>query len=421
MDTENKIYKRSRLMYIFEAAIEYFISILVSGSFLATLTKELGLSDSLTGVLSSVISLGCLFQLLSIFIRPKGIKKFVILMSVANQILFMILYIIPIFNIPSNLKSVFFVLLIFSAYFIYNIAHPKKINWLMSIVDDKKRGSFTANKEIVSLISGMVISFAMGALIDRFKEIGEMRAALILSALVLLILTVLHTLTMIFTVEKITETSDKSDFKNNLKEILKNKNILSVALVFVFYYIITYISTPFYGTYQINELGFSLKLATALTMTGSIVRIFVSRFWGRYADKKGFAPMIEKCFISMALAFLSVSFAVPSNGKIMFILYNIFHGIALGGINSALINLVFDYVSVEKRADSLAICQAISGAFGFVTTLCISPVITAFQKNGNVFLDFTLYGQQFVSIIAFIISVLAVVYIHKSFKEKNKA
>lgn len=421
MDTENKIYKRSRLMYIFEAAIEYFISILVSGSFLATLTKELGLSDSLTGVLSSVISLGCLFQLLSIFIRPKGIKKFVILMSVANQILFMLLYIIPIFNIPSNLKSVFFVLLIFSAYFIYNIAHPKKINWLMSIVDDKKRGSFTANKEIVSLISGMVISFAMGALIDRFKEIGEMRAALILSALVLLILTVLHTLTMIFTVEKITETSDKSDFKNNLKEILKNKNILSVALVFVFYYIITYISTPFYGTYQINELGFSLKLATALTMTGSIVRIFVSRFWGRYADKKGFAPMIEKCFISMALAFLSVSFAVPSNGKIMFILYNIFHGIALGGINSALINLVFDYVSVEKRADSLAICQAISGAFGFVTTLCISPVITAFQKNGNVFLDFTLYGQQFVSIIAFIISVLAVVYIHKSFKEKNKA
>ena len=62
-----KILKRSQLMYMLEAALEYFIAILVSGSYLATLTKELGLSDSLTGLLSSIISLGCLFQLLSIF------------------------------------------------------------------------------------------------------------------------------------------------------------------------------------------------------------------------------------------------------------------------------------------------------------------------------------------------------------------
>ncbi len=48
-------------MYILEAALEYLISILVVGSFLATLTKELGMSDGLTGILSSVISLGCLF------------------------------------------------------------------------------------------------------------------------------------------------------------------------------------------------------------------------------------------------------------------------------------------------------------------------------------------------------------------------
>ena len=61
--------KRGRLLYILEAALEYLLSILVSGSFLATLTKELGMSDSLTGILSSVISLGCLFQLMSVILR----------------------------------------------------------------------------------------------------------------------------------------------------------------------------------------------------------------------------------------------------------------------------------------------------------------------------------------------------------------
>ena len=66
MNYEEKDLKRVRLMYIFEAALEHLIALLVAGSFLATLTKSLGMSDSLTGVLSSVISLGCLFQLMSL-------------------------------------------------------------------------------------------------------------------------------------------------------------------------------------------------------------------------------------------------------------------------------------------------------------------------------------------------------------------
>ena len=128
----NTVLKRSRIMYIFEAAFEYLISILVAGSFLATLTKEIGLSDSVTGVISSIISLGCVFQLLSIFLRAKKVKVIVILMSLVNQILFMLLYVVPLFDISKTAKSVIFVVLIVSAYIIYNFVHPKKINWLMS-------------------------------------------------------------------------------------------------------------------------------------------------------------------------------------------------------------------------------------------------------------------------------------------------
>ena len=87
--------KRSLLMYIFEAALEYLISILVTGSFLATITKELGVSDSLTGILSSVISLGCLFQLLSLSVRRAKVKKLVVILSIINQAFFMLLYVIP--------------------------------------------------------------------------------------------------------------------------------------------------------------------------------------------------------------------------------------------------------------------------------------------------------------------------------------
>lgn len=67
-----------------------------------------------------------------------------------------------------------------------------------------------------------------------------------------------------------------------------DKNILRVTVVFILYYIVTYISTPFHGTHQIGELGLNLKFVSATVMCGSVSGIFVSKFWGRYADKKIF-------------------------------------------------------------------------------------------------------------------------------------
>ena len=416
---QEKSLKRSRLMYIIEAALEYFFTMMVAGSFLATLTKELGLTDSLTGVLSSVVSLGCLFQLLSLLIRPKKAKKLVMILSMANQTLFTLLYIIPVINISPIVKTVLFVTFIVVAYMIFNFAHPKKINWLMSLVEDNKRGGFTANKEIVSLVSGMIFSFLMGALIDYFREVGRIKTAFILTAVVLFLIMVCHTLTMFFAVEKETPNLPRKNLKRTIGELVKNKNILRVSIVFILYYVSYYISIPFYGTYQINELGLSLTYVSAIVMCGSISRTFVSKFWGKYADKKSFTRMIEKCFIFLGLAELCVAFAVPGNGKVMFLLYYIFQGIAFGGISNALINLVFDYVTVEQRADSLAITQAIAGSTGFITTLLISPVVSFIQNNGNKVFGLSIYAQQFVSIIALVVSISAVFYIRFIFIKKS--
>ena len=61
-------YKRSRRAYILECAFEYFIALMVADAFLATLLTEMGLSDAVIGVISSLISLAFLFQLFSIFV-----------------------------------------------------------------------------------------------------------------------------------------------------------------------------------------------------------------------------------------------------------------------------------------------------------------------------------------------------------------
>lgn len=411
--------KRGQFMYLLEAALEYLISILVAGSFLATLTKALGFTDSLTGILSSVISLGCLFQMLSVFYRPKQVKKLVLFMSVLNQLLFMLLYVIPVFSFSAKTKTILFIVFIFLAYLIYNFAHPKKMNWLMSLIDDHHRGRFTADKEILSLLTGMAFSYGMGTLTDYFSEKGQTRTAFILSAAVIFLLMLFHTLTMLLTPEPHRTDKPVSSLKATLRDLVHNKNILHVTILFMLYYMAMYIATPFYGTYQIQELGFSLKLVSILTIAMSLVRIACSRFWGAYADKNSFAKMIRLCLLFLSACYLFASFAVPANGTVMFLLYYLCHGIAQGGINSALTNLVFDYAPYETRSDSLAVCQAASGLCGFLATLLGSRLVSHIQASGNTFLGFSLYAQQVMSAIACCITIGAVFYTSAAFRRKE--
>lgn len=399
-------------MYIIQAAVEYLISILVHGAFFATLTAELGISDSLTGILSSFVSLGCLFQMLSIFFRKGNVKKFVLWGSIVNQALFLLFYLIPLIPGLSTLRIVLFILAVFFANLIYNVVHPKKINWFMSLISDESRGSFTANKEIISLLLGMGFNFAMGAMIDHFRAKGDLRTGMILAAVTLVILSVIHALTVLGTVEP-NETDQKPE-KNRLAgalSVFKDKKVLKITAVFVLWYAANHCTVSFYSTYCIKELGFSLTTVSIIALISSGARILVSKFWGSYADHNSFAKMIIWCFLVTAVGFIATTFAVPANGIYLYPIYSICHAIGQGGINSALINLCYDYVPFSKRADALAFSQAAAGLTGFLAALCASPLVSHIQANGNRLFGIPVYAQQVTSIIAFFLVIAVIIYV----------
>jgi MFS family permease len=115
--------------------------------------------------------------------------------------------------------------------------------------------------------------------------------------------------------------------------------------------------------------------------------------------------------VFLALSFFCVALSGGSTGKVMFTLYYILHGISQAGINSALINMIFDYVPHERRVDSLAVCQAFSGLSGFLTTLLAGALISSIQKSGGAVFGVTVYAQQVTSLIGAIITVFAIIYI----------
>lgn len=405
------IYKASRLLYVIEAALEYFVSILATGAYLAKLTSAIGLSDGLTGILSAFVSLGCGFQIVAIFLANKRpVKRWITALHIVNQAFFALVYFVPFLKGSKLVKTVCFVVLLLLAHIINNIVYSPKMNWLMSLVDEGKRGSFTATKETVSLIGGMVFSFVVGLAIDGYEAAGELNKAFLFCGVGLFVLMLLHTCTLIFCKEKPAAETEKASTKQMLSGLLKDKNLFKVILVSVLWNVANYVSTPFYGTYQTQELGFSMKFVSLLAAAYAVVRSLVSKPLGKFADKYSFCDMLNICFTVAAIGFLINVFTVPSNGKIVYTIYYVFYAIAMGGINSAAINLIYDYTDRERRVGALAIRGLFAGFAGFFTTLAVSPLVDYIQAQDNRFLGMDVYAQQVLSAISFLLVAVVLVY-----------
>lgn len=415
-------YKRSRFLYIVEAALEYFIAIAVGTVYLAKLAAFIGIADWLTGILSAFVSLGCAFQIFAVFLNKfRPVKIWVTVLHIISQMMFTGLYFIPAFQIGVAAKTVLFFAMLLFAQIIHNVINSPKINWFMSLVDDKKRGSFTANKEIVSLIGGMVFSYSLGILLDYYNGIGNDEKGFVVCGVGLFVLMVFHSLTLVFSTEKQVVNDSTATFKEEFHKILKNKKIFKIVVVSVLWNIANYATVSFSGTYQNNELGFSTQFASVIIIIGSFARVLLSKPLGKYADRHSFSKMLCICFMIEAVGFGINMFTAPSNGKVLYTIFYILYCMGNAGINSSLINLMYDYVEEDQRVNALAINQTFYGLAGFITALVLSPVLAAVQRNGNTFLGTTVYAQQLFSAISMIITLILLVYVIKVVNKIEKS
>ena len=305
-----------------------------------------------------------------------------------------------------------FIAFLLLGHIINNVVNSPKINWFMSLVDDNKRGSFTANKEIVSLIGGMVFSFVIGIFIDRFDEAGNLQASFVFCGIAVLVLTLLHTYTLIASKEKPVKNTGNTSVKATLGKLIKDKSLFKVILLSTFWTVVHSVATPFYGTYQVKELGFTMTFVSLLSALYAICRSLFSKPLGRYADKRSFPRMLNICYIVAACAFLVQTFTVPQNGKVFYTVYYMLYAVSMAGINSGEINLIYDFVDKENRVSALALKSTLAGFLGFFTTLAISPLVKNIQANGNTFLGLSVYAQQVVSAIAFVGVIGVLIYLN---------
>ena len=173
------------------------------------------------------------------------------------------------------------------------------------------------------------------------------------------------------------------------------------------------LSASFYASYLREELAFSFTLIATLTTVGSTCRIVASPLLGRFADKHSFATSMTVSFVVMAGAYLAAMFTQPET-RWLYIAYICLHSVAMAGINSGVINLIYDYVGGEERAATLGVKNALGGILAFLTALMSGAILGAIQRAGGLrIFGITLYAQQFLSLLSFLAVLFLIFYMRR--------
>ncbi len=420
---ETAAYKRSRASYMVQCTVEYFVALLVSDAFLAKLLTHIGLSDALVGIISSFISLAFVFQLASIFLLKNKIsaKKLVIVSDTLSIMFFMFLYFVPFLHISNELKTVLVVLSVLMAYAFKYLIYSICFKWANSFVHPNKRGEYSAIKEIISLVSGMIFTVVIGNIIDRYEGIGNIEGGFLFVAIAILIFNIVNLICLAL-IKK--EAVDEEEENNAvpLKEVLDNtignhafKKIIGLQ---VLYDVARYFTIGFIGVFKTKELLMSVALVQVVNVIANLVRCLISVPLGKYSNKNSYVKGFKLGLILAASAFLLNVFTTQSTWWII-IIYTVLYNASVAGTNMNSYNIAYNYVDSKYISQAMAIKNSIGGIAGFLASLVGSRILTAVQNNGNQLFGIHIYGQQILSLISFVIMTIAILFI--KFKiEKEK-
>ncbi len=421
---QSKEFKRTRNAYIVYCALEYCVTLFASDSLMAKVLSHIGIGDSLIGIISSLLTLTCLFQLFSLFStgRTGSVKKKSIIFCMMCLWTFTCLYIIPLLPFSKAILTILAFVCIITAYFSMYFVFPSLFFWANSFVDPEQRAEYSAVKEMFSLICGMAASFIAAYIIQYFEEMGNIRWGFIAVAALSFIVSLggLASLLLMEDTKASKQTAKKKPPVGELIRYLKgNKSFGNIIIVTIVWNVAAYILLGYLGIYKIQELGIALSVVQTISIVASFARLVVSKPFGRLSDKIGFISGMKLALIMVAVSLIACMFTTPKTWWLI-IVYSIVYSMAMAGIGQNLYNIVYSYVDAEYLEGASAIRSALGGVCGFGAALLGGWILNIVQSNGNIVLGISIYGQQLLAGISFMLVVVLIVYIHTVVEKQER-
>lgn len=409
--------KLTRVGFVADESLNYFITIFVTTNFLGYITESLGVSDAHQGIISTITTLSLTAQLLAPLLSGRRVKGVVTVGMLLAHLAFLGVYLLPLFarnGVDNGLIVLLLIIFLAAGNFINNALTPSRIVWLMKSVDNGKRGRFTAFKEMVSLAGGVVVSLLLGVMADAFRDAdgSPQSEYYVICAAVMGIMLALNAASLVISSEETPPPELSNRPKIEFSRLLGDSGLRKIIAVDLIWHVSQGVSVPFFASYLREDLEFNFTTITLLSIVTLVCRFAVSPIMGKIGDRRGFGVTMLICIGLKSVAFVGAALTAPGAARWAYVVYAAFSGFALAGVNSGLMNLVYDYVSPESRSCALGIKSAVGGIAGFLSTVAAGYLLELVQKNGGVSLwGALLSAQQLLSLVSLIALLILAVYL----------
>lgn len=403
--------RRTQIVYVLQAALEFLASMFVSDSFLAKLLTSAGVEQASIGIISSVLSFASFIQLVIIVIqrRLKRVRLMVTVCKLLGMVMYTMVYFMPLMNLAPRMNTFlayFFVVGgALSTYLVLTLNHQ----WGFAFVGQSIRGRFVAVVEGFSLLTGMVCSLSAGYLVDHCDVGGNLHTAFLLIGIAMALFTVLD-LVMLLSMSDPPKDMVRTDpVVSVLRDLLKNRGYRHVIVMQCLMSMATYAIVGFLGTYKNEELGFSVWTVQVFSLIASGIRISLAMPIGRFSDRHSY---VNGYILGIALSlagYLTVVFTAPGT-RYLILVFMIFNNLADAGIHSNGDNMLFYFVPFSDYSQALAIVRSLSGLFGFLTSLGAGALFRAVSAHGLVLFDRPVYAQQVQAAVSILLCAAALLY-----------
>ena len=186
-----------------------------------------------------------------------------------------------------------------------------------------------------------------------------------------------------------------------------------MVILTILYDVARYFTIGFMGIYKTKDLMLSVFVVQLINIAGNFARMAVSRPFGKYSDKTSFANGYCLGLVLLAGAFFINIFTTHTTWFFV-IVYTILFNCSSAGTNQNSFNIVYSYVDQKYITQAMSLQRCIGGLCGFGASLIGSKILSLIQANGNRIGGIAVNAQQFLSLISFVLTLAAIVFLRKT-------
>ncbi len=367
-----------------------------SGIILVSLAVDLGASNFIIGLISTVPLISQFFQIPAIKIVEKARNRRLVsvISATGSRLAFFLIITIP-FLFPGN-AGLIAILLFLIVHSIFTATTACAWNsWMHDLIPATERSTFFAKRMAFSTAISMPVGIVSGIFLNAWKVANE-PFHLHGYAILFIIAFCFGIASVVFLARTREPRIDLAMVGNSIfkriKEMLRDANFKNLIWFLVALNFAINLSAPFFTVYLLKQIGLDIGTVIILTVSSQLANITFFTAWGRLAARFSNKTVLNSATGTLVICLLAWTFTTLPTVHVftlpLLFLIHVFMGIATAGINLASLNIGLKLAPKGKATAYLA-----SKNFLNALAAAIAPVIGGLLVDAFAGIEFSITVQ----------------------------